>query len=501
MTRFDKMGLRILGKRFAQGTVSLKPVRRRMPLIALSAVLLLLSTGCGFTGPSVRRVPDDEAASVRAGRLSVLLLRIAPRLDNVLVAPASRALGGEKGVILLRADIDHREEPRAHRANSASAEANAGNWVYYLVRPGSYWIGVHDPEWAAMGRGSTPFGFPRNDFFLDVPEGVPIVYAGTLDVSCSSRWGIFGPLVKRCDNVTVSDDSEAAGQVAQRDFDEVGPMETVLMRRSPGRAVPSTPGDLSPMGVLLKDAPHFSTPEWRKRGVGRATGLGNFSSGELRGFFSGGSSYGGFAEAGIVLGYILYLPFGAAGGLIAGEDSAQKWGACMDAIGSEVAGWSPREAFRAAVADALARRGVDIVSVVENVSSVFDTEGRPRGKTLLELDVQEVAFRECGMRWTFCGEMKVQGRLRDLARGRTLYDGILLHSNRSGRSPFSSRMDRMPYERFAGADAACRPIEEYCAPDGAKAFVADLVTAARSLADRLVEEGLGESPTIPEGGW
>jgi len=55
-------------------------------------------------------------------------------------------------------------------------------------------------------------------------------------------------------------------------------------------------------------------------------------------------------------------------------------------------------------------------------------------------------------------------------------------------------MDRMPYERFAGADAACRPIEEYCAPDGAKVFVADLVTAARSLADRLVEEGIGESP-------
>lgn len=106
--------------------------------------------------------------------------------------------------------------------------------------------------------------------------------------------------------------------------------------------------------------------------------------------------------------------------------------------------------------------------MVENVSSVFDTEGRPRVKTLLELDVQEVAFRECGKRWTFCDEMKVRGRLRDLERDRTLYDGILLHSNRSGRSSFSSRMDR---------------------------------TAARSLADQLVEEGIAESHTIPEGGW
>ena len=442
---------------------------------------------------STRRIPEDAVASVRGGRLSVLLLRVAPRLDNVLVAPAAKALDFEKGLFLLRADIDRREEPRAHRAYSASAEAAAGNWIYYLVPPGSYWIGVHDPESFAKGGAATSLEFPRNDFFLDVPRGGPIVYAGTLDVSCSSRWGLFGPLIDRCGEVTVSDESEAAGRAARRDFGGVGPMETVLMRRSPGRAVPSTPGDLSPMGVLLKSAPRISTPEWRWRGVGRATGLGNFSSEDFRGF-GGGASYGGYAEAGLILGYILYLPFGAAGGLIAGEDSAQKWGPCMDAIGSEVVGWSPREAFRTAVADGLARRGVDNVSVVENVSSVFDTEGRPRGKTLLELDVQEVAFRECGKRWTFCGEMKVRGRLRDLARDRTLYDGILLHSNRSGRSSFASRMDRMPYERFAGADAVCRPIEEYCAPDGAKVFVADLVTAARSLAERLVEEGIGESP-------
>jgi hypothetical protein len=432
--------------------------------------------------------------------LSVLLFRAAPRLGNVLVGPASAALSFEKGLFLLRADIDRREKPRAHPAWSASAEAHAGNWVYYLVPPGSYWIGVHDSEQYAKRGLVADLEFPPNEFFLEVPERVPIVYAGTLEVSCSSRWGIFGPLVDRCGDVTVSDESEAAGEVARRDFGGIGPMETVLMRRSPGRmASSSPPGDLSPMGVLLKSAPRLSTPEWRWRGVGRATGLGNFSSVDFRGF-GGGASYGGYAEAGIVLGYILYLPFGAAGGLIAGEDSAQKWGPCMDAIGSEVVGWSPREAFRTAVADALARRGVDNVSVVDNVSSVFDTEGRPRVKTLLELDVREVAFRECGKRWTFCGEMKVRGRLRDLAGDRTLYDGILLHSNRSGRSSFSSRMDRMPYERFAGADAVCRPIEEYCAPDGAKVFVADLGTAARSLADRLVQEGIAESPAIPEPG-
>lgn len=450
-------------------------------------------------GPSVMRVPEDDVASVRNGRLSVLLLRVAPRLDNVLVAPVSRALAPEEALFLLQANIDLREKPHVNPSYSSSVEAAEGNWIYYLLSPGSYWIGVHDPAWLSSGGGNARLEFPRNDFFLEIPEGVPVVYGGTLQVSCTSRRGLFGPLVDRCGEVSVSDESEAAGQVARRDFGGLGPMETVLMRRSPGRAAPLAPADLFPMGILLKSAPHLSIPEWRWRGVGRATGLGNLSYEDFAGF-GGGASYGGYAEAGFIIGYILYLPFGTAGGLIAGEDSAQKWGPCMDAIGAGVVGWSPREAFRTAVEEALSRRGFDNVAVVENVSTVFDGEGRPRMKVLLELEVQEVAFRECGKRWMFCGEMKVMGRLRDLGKNRTLYNAILLHSSRSGRSSFSPRMDRMPYERFEGKDPVCRPVEEYCAPDGAKVFVGDLAAAVRALAEQLVAEGIAGSSTATEPG-
>lgn len=499
MTRFDGTGSRILGKSDVHGAFPRNPCGRRMVRSGLLAALLVLSTGCGFQGPLVRKVPEDEAASVRAGRSSVLLLRVAPRLDNVLVAPASRALASEKGLFLLQANIDRREKPRVQTAYSASAEAAGANWIHYLLSPGSYWVGAHDPGSLASGGATARFEFPPNDFFLEVPEGVPVVYGGTLQVSCTSKQGLFERLVDRCGDVSVSDESEVAGQVARRDFGELGPMETVLMRRSPGRADPLPVGGLFPMGVFLKNTPSLSTPEWRWRGVGRATGLGNFSSEDFRGS-GGGTSYGGFAEAGFLIGYILYLPLGTAGGLIAGEDSAQKWGPCMDAIGTGVVGWSPREAFRAAVTEALAGRGFDNVAVVDDVSSAFGGEGRPRMKSLLELEVREVAFRECGKRWTFCGEMKVRARLRDLERNRTLYNAILLHSSRSGRSSFSPRMDRRPYERFAGKDPACRPIEEYCAPDGAKVFIGDLGVAVRALAEQLVEEGIGGSPTTSERG-
>jgi hypothetical protein len=172
----------------------------------------------------------------------------------------------------------------------------------------------------------------------------------------------------------------------------------------------------------------------------------------------------------------------------------------MNTIASEVVNWSPPDALRMAMVEALARRGVDNITVVDNVSLDLHEDGQPQVRTLFEIEIQEMAFRECGKRWTFCGEMKVRGRLRDNAKGRILYDGILIYSNGSGRSSFSKQPDRMPYERIANTDAACRSIEEYCAPEGAKLFVQDLKAAARFLAKRLVEEA-GVSPGRDNEPW
>lgn len=436
--------------------------------------------------PVVRPIGEDEALAVRSGKESVVLFRLAPRLDNALVAPAGDALGPDRPLMILRADIDRRDAPKSFRAFSPSAEAAAGNWIYYRVPPGAHWVGI-----------SAPFDadFRKNSYFLEVPEGVPVIYAGTVSVSCKGRWGLFGTLVDRCEHVVIGDETEAARIVAARDLGGLGAMETVFLQPSTGAAVKRGPAELAPMGVLVKGPRSPSTPEWRKRGVGRALGLGG-AGGAMSDLLAGPASYGGAAEAGVILGYVLYLPFGTAAGLIGGEHSSRKWEPCMDTIAAEIVGWSPGDAFRVALVESLARRGIDNVVVLDNVAPVPGEGDRPRPRTLFEIEIREVAFRECGERWTFCGEMKVRGRLRDLARGRVLYDGTVVYSNGSGRSSLSARPERWPYERIEYAGAPCRPIDEYCAPGGEKGFVGDLGAAVRFLAERLVEEA-GVAPGRP----
>jgi hypothetical protein len=486
-----------IGKRFA-GRVHL-PKKSfialwRVPLSAFLAVIMFLPGGCGFMPPAVRRIPEEETTSVRAGQKSMVLFRLAPRLDNIPITPADKALGPDRPFFILRANIDRREKPWAFRAFSPSTEAAAENWVYYLLSPGEYWLGIQTPINTAA---SNKTYFPKNNYFLEVPEGVPLLYAGTLSFSCTSRWGLFVRSIDRCDNVLIEDESKAAEIVARRDFGGLGQMETALLRPSTRETMAKNPADLAPMGVILKGQLPLSTPDWKKRGVGRATGLGSSITGETVADLGGGD---GSFGAGLILGYLLYLPFGTVGGLIGGDYSDGKWSPCMNTIASEVVNWSPPDALRMAMVEALARRGVDNITVVDNVSLDLHEDGQPQVRTLFEIEIQEMAFRECGKRWTFCGEMKVRGRLRDNAKGRILYDGILIYSNGSGRSSFSKQPDRMPYERIANTDAACRPIEEYCAPEGAKLFVQDLKAAARFLAKRLVEEA-GVSPGRDNEPW
>ena len=457
------------------------PTLQRVLLSAFLSVIMFLPAGCGLHS-TVKGIPEDEAPSVREGKKAVVLFRLAPRLDNTPVTPDDKIFNRNTQFIL-RANIDRRES-RGLRAFSPSAEAAAANWVYYLIPPGTYWVGF-----LALSDGGRwdPAKSRRNNFFLEVPEGVPLLYAGTLSYACKSAWTFFGRARGPCGNVSIKDESEAAGTVARRDLGELGPVETILLRPMTWKTVADEPVNLAPMGVSLTGSLSVATPGWKMRGIGRATGLGSETVVSLLEPPSQGRSVSS-SEARVYLGYILYLPIGTAAGLIGGEHSAQKWSPCMNTIAAEVVNWSPRDALRAELVDALTRHGVDNVIVVDDVSSVFDENGQPTVKTLFEVQIQEVVFRECGKRWTFCGEMKVRGQLRDLATGRILYDGILIYSNESRRFPFLKQLYTREYEWLVYADAACRPIERYCVPEGAKLFVGDLDAEVQFLAERLVEE-------------
>jgi len=473
------------------------PTRWRVPLPAFLSLIMLLPAGCGLHS-TVKGIPEKEAPSVREGKKAVVLFRLVPRLDNTPVTTAEKTFSGAYP-LLLWANIDRGEGKQFFPVFSPSAEAAAGNWIYYLIPPGKYWAGFVAPHKGVRWDGNSR----RNNFFLEVPEGVPLLYAGTLFYTCKSKWDLIGRAPGHCGNVLLKDESEAAGTVARRDLGDYGPMETHLLRPMTWKPVAGEPVNLAPMGVALKGSLSVSTPEWKLRGIGRATGLDSKAVLSLLSEPpSQGTSLSSF-EARVFLGYALYLPLGTVAGLIGGENSARKWSPCMNTIAAAVVAWSPRDALRGAMAEALAHHGVDDIIMVDNVSSGLEETAQPPMRTLFEVEIQEVVFRECGERWTFCGEMKIHGRLRDLARGRTLYDGILIYSNDSRRiwSPFSAFSEewfgRPPYEWLVKAHSVCRPIEKYCVPDGAKLFVEDLDEAVRFLTERLVVEA-GISPDRSE---
>ncbi len=465
----------------------IRPViaRWRVALTVFLAVTMFVTAGCGIFHRTVKGIPEDEAAAVRSGKKSVVLFRLAPRMDNAPVIPVDKVLDLDFPFFMFWADIDRREDPRMFPAFSPSPAAAAENWVYYVVPPGDYWIGILGHDSRRIWKDAN---YRKNNFFLEVPRGIPLLYAGTLSADCKSRWGFFGRLPDRCGHIAVEDESAAAGILARRDLDTPGTIETVLVRSAmPEPAVRERP-EFAPMGVVLKGSPPLLSPEWKKRGIGRATGLGSESvMGMLGEPPPAGGSLSSF-EAHVYLGYVLYLPVGAVAGLIGGEHSQRKWAPCMNTIAANVADWSPPDAFRGALVEALARRGVEDVTVVDNAASVIGEDGQPRFRTLFEVEIQEVVFRECGTRWTFCGELKVRGLLRDLARGRILYDGVLVHSNGSRRFPFFELFYTRPYEWLVGSDAPCRAIEKYCDPEGAALLIADLDSAVQLLAQRLVQE-------------
>ena len=82
------------GKRFVR-CVHLRKrpfhARWRVPLSAFLAIIMLFPGGCGFMPPAVRGIPEEETTSVRAGQLSIVLFRLAPRLDNTFITPADKA--------------------------------------------------------------------------------------------------------------------------------------------------------------------------------------------------------------------------------------------------------------------------------------------------------------------------------------------------------------------------------------------------------------------------
>jgi hypothetical protein len=445
----------------------------RLYSYCLIVLALLPLTSCATIGPP--SASDEEA--IRHGQKTIVILRVSADLDG-------KPMDAAKHLVTRIASVDAGEPlSPVFWVASPSAELRKKGWIYLLARPGetyylSFGLGMRETD-------SLPFPVSPH-FWLHVPDNAPLVYVGSLSVSCNGRVDFFGlHYVKECRSLSVSDESESARTALGEWSSQYGPLTTVLMNSSdsPKQVFdPARAQDLAPVGVAASARKEMTSPEWQKRALGYATGLGFIDADTAKAIasFGGGGYPAGAAGAGLVMGYLMYLPIGTALGAIGGVHSLKKWQPCIERLGGQLRESDPETELNRALLTTLRKGGIsDAVEIP--IDKETTEKARQKGiKSIVKADVESVELKECFTRWTFAVDVAVRVRLWETTTGNYIYDRVF--------RTFVPDKDRYPYQSHIRL-SECRKIEEYCSDEGcnilkeelSRALVLSVEEAARDL--------------------
>lgn len=124
-----------------------------------------------------------------------------------------------------------------------SVRSRREGWVYFLLKPGRHYMGVlpahaGQAKYASSLKYEELFRTTAPRWIVNVPAGVPVVYAGTLDLGrVLVQKPEFSLGAKRwiadfnANATTVRDETARATQLARAAFSRFGNLKTALMRR------------------------------------------------------------------------------------------------------------------------------------------------------------------------------------------------------------------------------------------------------------------------------
>jgi hypothetical protein len=201
----------------------------RGPIVVLLAMAL---AGCGFIGRPLRQ---DDLDQVRTGARALLLLRLIgtdqhgttrqPLIGSFSADPIGTGWG----------DFESGGKPLAWLPRSPSDAAWAEGWVNMALAPGYYYLAI------LPARRTDAFTYaamldraPR--WRIEVPAGVPVIYAGTLALAERTEPGLLSTLWVGIDydRSEVRDETAAATALAARDLPALPPPHTRLAVRQSG---------------------------------------------------------------------------------------------------------------------------------------------------------------------------------------------------------------------------------------------------------------------------
>jgi hypothetical protein len=203
---------------------------RLMPRLKARCLLVLAVwlAGCASVNPPTQA----ELAAVSAGRQAIILLRVQCMIGGRPYEPFSYGLG-EDNVGFGLGTFDTGGEPRATGLRFPSQESRRAGWIYFVLRPGVYYLAVRPPQRGSLrAYDEALLTGPR--WRIDVPAHAKAVYVGTLRLTGEADPLLFGDRIMRSidgDSATVEDERDFAVALLAREFPAAGEPETVLMRR------------------------------------------------------------------------------------------------------------------------------------------------------------------------------------------------------------------------------------------------------------------------------
>lgn len=207
-------------------------------------VLAGLLSGCVF---STGRPPADVVAARDGPGRAVVLVQLTTRIDGREL-PAMPAMLPMDSIWLAWGGFDTGGRLEMARQRFFSNESRREGWTYLLLEPGIHYFSVNTPQGGGAIDYDRSWRHLPTAWRLDVPEGVPVIYAGTLYVPGDGSRMLFGGRRLQRFHVAefeVRDESGEAAWIHSRWLSHLGPMRSVLMQ----------PHDPSAGPVLIETPP------------------------------------------------------------------------------------------------------------------------------------------------------------------------------------------------------------------------------------------------------
>ena len=419
-------------------------------VIVLLASLAMLLNSCATVG---QKPVEKEKPTINLVGKAIVLFRIIPDSD-------SGKFFGPKALALKISSPDTGQYSESISPTILTpSEAQGKGWVYLTLEPGTYYIDAAPKE-----RNNSKCCFY-------VPHDNHIIYIGSFYSSYVS-WG-----ASKYRNVSVNDETEAAEAVALNSFSQCGPLVSCIMKPLFMPFTQKTITELTPMGFMTTNAKSLVSPDWKKRAISRATGIGDGCTSGANSYFNFKEDHpylSEFLEGGnegaaplLVLLYIYYLPAAITGGAIAGEVAEHKWQPTIQGLQQGLQESDPAILLDSAFETMLSQYGGSKAINLNQADDPFAQAKQQGLKSIFQTEILKIEMNECGTRGLFGFAITLRTRLWETASKTLLYDLVSQYSNTALR-----RKKSLFYEFYEtemkGKGTECRKMEAYGGAEGGK---------------------------------